>query len=221
MPDPDAPRTDTPRTDAPQLDAEKQRLRAAAKQSRARAAAATPDAGSAVAEAVLAALDEGRIPLAPGASVSGYWPKGDELDPRPLMTRLSERGHPVGLPVVTGRNRPLTFRRWAPADQLVPAAFGLLEPGPDQPEVLPDLLLVPLLAFDRNGWRLGYGGGFYDRTVAKLQGAGRPLTVGLAYAGQAQARVPHGTTDRPMDWIATERELLATSESEHETAVLR
>ena len=217
MPDPALPS----RPDTPRLDAEKQRLRATAKQSRARAAAAAEEAGAAVAEAVIAALDDGRIPLAAGAPVSGYWPKGDELDPRPLMARLSERGHPVGLPVVTGRDRPLTFRRWAPEAALVPAAFGLLEPEPDQPEVLPDLLLVPLLAFDRNGWRLGYGGGFYDRTVAKLQGAGRPLTVGLAYAGQEQARVPHGPTDRPMDWIATERELLATSEGEHETAVLR
>ncbi len=187
----------------------KQRLRAEAKRRRAAAAAAAPEAGEALARRLLEAFEAGEIPLAAGARVSAYWPVGDELDCRPVMQALAERGHEIGLPVVTARATPLTFRRWRPGDRLEPAGFGLQVPDARQPEVVPDLLLVPLLAFDRAGGRLGYGGGFYDRTLALLQARGRALAIGLAYAGQEMAELPRSPTDLPMDWIVTEAEVLA------------
>ena len=205
----------------PRLDEEKQRLRATAKARRAEAAGAAAEAGEAVAARIAEALREGAIRLEAGAPVSAYWPKGDELDPRPLISLLSGRGHPVGLPVMIGKGQPLVFRRWDAAAELVPAGFGLLEPAEDRPEVVPELLFVPLLAFDRAGWRLGYGGGFYDRTLAKLQRSGSPLAVGLAYAGQELPEVLHGPNDRQLDWIVTEREILATREVRDAAAVLR
>jgi 5-formyltetrahydrofolate cyclo-ligase len=113
----------------PDIDDEKQRLRAEAKRRRAAAAAAAGGAGAALCRRLISALDDGSIPLAPGAAVSAYWPKGDELDPRPAMAALAARGHPIGLPVVAGRGAPLMFRRWAPGDRLEPAGFGLSEPA--------------------------------------------------------------------------------------------
>lgn len=190
------------------LDQIKQRLRAEAKRQRAAAAAAAPEAGEALARRLLQAFEAGRIPLAAGWAVSAYWPVGDELDCRPVMRALAESGHEIGLPVVTARATPLTFRRWRPGDRLEPAGFGLQVPAASRPEVVPELLLVPLLAFDRRGGRLGYGGGFYDRTLALLQARGPALAVGLAYAGQELAELPCGPTDRPLDWIVTESETL-------------
>jgi len=190
------------------LDQIKQRLRAEAKRRRAAAAAAVPEAAEALARRLLQAFEAGRISLAAGRAVSAYWPVGDELDCRPVMRALAERGHEIGLPVVTARATPLTFRRWQPGDRLEPAGFGLQVPAASRPEVVPELLLVPLLAFDRRGGRLGYGGGFYDRTLALLQARGPALAVGLAYAGQELAELPCGPTDRPLDWIVTESEIL-------------
>jgi 5-formyltetrahydrofolate cyclo-ligase len=205
----------------PDIDDEKQRLRAEAKRRRAAAAAAAGGAGAALCRRLISALDDGSIPLAPGAAVSAYWPKGDELDPRPAMAALAARGHPIGLPVVAGRGAPLMFRRWAPGDRLEPAGFGLSEPAGDRPEVAPALLLVPLLAFDRRGARLGYGGGFYDRTLARLRDAGGALAVGVAYAGQEMPALPQGPGDRTLDWILTEHETIAIGGEGHAAAVLR
>jgi 5-formyltetrahydrofolate cyclo-ligase len=190
-----------------QLDRIKKRLRAEAKGRR--AAAAGPAAAGLLARRLLAAFDGGAIPLAGGAAVSAYWPKGDELDPRPVMAALAERGHEIGLPLVTAPATPLSFRRWRPGDRLEPAGFGLEVPAESQPEVVPALLLVPLLAFDRKGTRLGYGGGFYDRTLAALRARGPAPAVGLAYAGQEFPDLPCTPTDLPMDWIVTEAEVLA------------
>ena len=188
-------------TDARRLDEAKHRLRAASKRRRALAARQAPRAGAAISARVLA-----EIPMPHGAALSVYWPKGDELDPRPLMTALHELGHEIGLPIVVARATALLFRRWAPGDLLQPAGFGLLVPGADQPEVTPRVVFAPLLAFDRAGYRLGYGGGFYDRTLAWLGARGTVLAVGLAYAGQETATLPRAPTDRRLDWIVTETE---------------
>ncbi|MHB0667823.1 5-formyltetrahydrofolate cyclo-ligase [Roseomonas mucosa] len=162
-----------------------------------RAGIATPEAAEAVARVVL-----DRMPPPPGAVVSGYWPMGDELDPRPLLAALASRGHAVALPVTTRRGQPLRFRQWRPGEPLLPARFGLSEPLPEAPELRPDWLLVPLLAFDRRGQRLGYGAGYYDRTLEVLPGA---VALGFAYAGQEVPRVPTGPGDRPLRAVATER----------------
>ena len=195
-------------------------LRAAAKQRRAEAAAAHPEAGEALAERVLAT-----VPPPAGAAVSCYWPIGSEIDTRPLMTALHRRGHAVGLPVMVGQGAPLLFRAWTPGAALEPGGFGTQVPGADADEVVPDYLLVPLLAFDRAGYRLGYGGGFYDRTLRKLRDSGTPhgsphgtpkgvpqgvpLAIGVAFAGQQLSAVPREPTDEPLDWVVTEAEAIA------------
>lgn len=165
--------------------------------------AAGGEAGDAVAEKFFAA-----ILLPSSAAVSGYWPFGEELDPRPLLYRLAGAGHACGLPVVVGRGSALVFRAWSPGTVLHEGAFGILIPPDDAPEVVPDLLLVPLLAFDRKGFRLGYGGGYFDRTLKALRGRGRIVAVGLAFAEQEVGAVPHGPRDQPLDWVITEREAI-------------
>jgi 5-formyltetrahydrofolate cyclo-ligase len=190
---------DTP----PILDHEKTRLRAEAKRRRAAAALGAPAAGETVRDRVLAS-----VPLPEGAAVSAYWPKGDELDPRPLMRALHARGHIIGLPLVVASGAPLRFRRWAPGDRLEPAGFGLRVPSADKAEVTPGVLFVPLLAFDRAGDRLGYGGGFYDRTLAALRVRGKTLAIGLAYAGQEVPAVPRGKSDMRLDAIVTDGETI-------------
>ena len=180
-------------------------LRAEAKRRRAEAAAA-PDAGAALSARVLAG-----VPPAAGAAVSCYWPMGSEIDTRPLMTALQARGHAVGLPVMEGRGRPLRFRAWTPGTALEPGGFGTRIPGAGAAEVVPDYLLVPLLAFDRAGFRLGYGGGFYDRTLQALRAAGPRLAVGVAFAGQELPAVPREATDERLDWIVTEAEAIRIS----------
>jgi len=146
----------------------------------------------------IASLD---LPIKNDAIVSFYWPMGDEADPRALAMRLAARGHVLALPVVAKQKSPLVFRRWREGDALVVHPFGMHEPAAAAPVVTPDVLLVPLLAFDARGHRLGYGGGFYDRTLASLQ---TKLAIGVAYAGQevdALAAMPH---DHPLDMVVTE-----------------
>ena len=153
------------------------------------------DAGAPLAAAFLDA-----IPLAADAVVSGYWPFPDEIDPRPLLTALHARGHALCLPV-TAVGAPLRFRAWTPCDVLVSGPFDTREPASNKPEQRPDCLLVPLLAVDDDGYRLGYGGGFYDRTLAVL---GDALGVGLAFNFQRCGRLPRGAHDCPLDWLVTE-----------------
>ena len=146
--------------------------------------------------------------LAPAVAISAFWPLDDEFDPRPLFMELQRRGHPVGLPVVVRKGQPLLFRRWLPDIELVRGPFRVMIPPPESPEIVPDLLLVPLLAFDRDGYRLGYGGGFYDRTIAKLRGGRGALAVGVAFAAQEVPAVPRDSTDQPLDWIVTENDVV-------------
>ena len=178
------------------LAAEKAVLRARCRAAR-KARPPSPGAGAALAAHVLA-----RIPVLPGCVVAGYWPFADEADPRPLMRALAARGHPLCLPVVAGRELPLAFRAWAAGAALAPGPFGTSEPPASAPERVPAVLLVPLLAADLRGFRLGYGGGYYDRTLAGLGGA---LAIGVAFHDQICAAAPRGPHDRPLDWLATER----------------
>jgi 5-formyltetrahydrofolate cyclo-ligase len=138
--------------------------------------------------------------------VSAFWPLPDEFDTKPLMRALHEQGHPIGLPVVRKRGLPLMFRLWTPGTTLVRGNFNVEIPGEDCAECRPEILVVPLLAFDRRGYRLGYGGGFYDRTLATLRADGPTLAVGWAFAAQEIADVPHDATDARLDWIVTETE---------------
>ncbi len=143
-----------------------------------------------------------------GAVVSGFWPMGSEIDTRPLLEVLSRRGHPVCLPVVVGPGAPLIFRAWEPGDILKPGGFNTEVPEESKPELEPEILLVPLLAFDRQGYRLGYGGGFYDRTLSNLRGAGARLAIGVAFSVQEVEAVPRGEYDQPLDMILTERDVI-------------
>ena len=140
------------------------------------------------------------------AIVAGYWPMGDELDLRPLLQALHTRGFALALPVMVGAARPLIFRRWQPGYPLCTAEFGTQEPTADQAVSRPDILLVPLLAFDAQGGRLGYGGGFYDRTLAQLRTeGGRVCALGVALSAQEVPAVVCGPHDQPLDGIITEQ----------------
>lgn len=141
-----------------------------------------------------------------GAVVSAFWPVRDEIDVRPLVFALHERGHVCGLPVIVAKRAPLVFKRWDPHEKLVEGRWGIPVPSEQAQEVIPELMLVPLLAFDAKGNRIGYGAGFYDRTIALLRGrpGKRPLTVGIGYAAQQVEKVPVDDTDERLDCVVTE-----------------
>ena len=143
----------------------------------------------------------------PGAVVSGFWPLGPEIDTRPLLLALHESGHRIALPVTPRRGEALTFRGWHPGDVLVRERFGTMRPIGEI--LVPDVLLVPLLAFDAAGGRLGYGGGFYDRTLAGLPGRFR---LGCAFAVQQVDAVPVGPYDIRLDAVATELGIIRCGE---------
>jgi 5-formyltetrahydrofolate cyclo-ligase len=136
--------------------------------------------------------------------VSGYLPIGTELDPTPLMNRLHLEGFNLCLPTMQGRTEALQFRAWTPNDPLATVQWGIREPVPTATTVMPDVLLIPLLAFDRYGHRLGYGGGYYDRTLALLRQKRRVYAVGLAFGIQEVDAVPHLAYDQKLDGILTE-----------------
>jgi 5-formyltetrahydrofolate cyclo-ligase len=135
------------------------------------------------------------------AIVAGYQPIRDEADPRGLMAALAVRGHALALPRIEAKGAALSFRRWRDGDALVDNHHGIAEPRDDADRVVPGVVLVPLLAFDASGHRLGYGGGYYDRTLDAL----KARTIGVAYAGQEIASLPREAHDRPLEGIITER----------------
>jgi 5-formyltetrahydrofolate cyclo-ligase len=145
----------------------------------------------------------GFLEVAPGAVVSGFSAIRDEIDAGPLLASLAAEGYRLALPVMQGKGKPLLFRAWAPGDEMAAAVWGIAEPLQTQPLLEPDVVLVPLLAFDASGWRLGYGGGFYDRTLAGLRARKSIVAVGIGYDELKVDAVPHLDYDQPLDWVLT------------------
>lgn len=140
-----------------------------------------------------------------GKSVAGYWPIKDEIDPRPLMEMLRLTGHSIALPAIIKPDYPLEFREWSPTSDLVAGPFNTFEPGIDASVILPDVVLVPMLAFTASGDRLGYGGGFYDRTLSKLRKVKSVFACGVAFSEQEMTDIPTNEFDQGLDGILTER----------------
>jgi 5-formyltetrahydrofolate cyclo-ligase len=168
----------------------------------ARRAALSPGHRAAGARAV--AVRAFPVPITPGVIVAGYSPIRSELDPIPLMQALATQGARLALPVIVARDAPLVFRQWSPADALVAGALGILEPPPEAPPLLPDIVLVPLAAFDRSGHRIGYGAGHYDRTFEQLRASKPFVAVGLAFDVQEIAAIPMQPHDVALDYVLTE-----------------
>ena len=145
----------------------------------------------------------GFVNPAPGAIVSGFSAIKDEIDVGPLLHRLAAEGYCLALPVMQGKGKPLLFRAWAPGDEMGSATWGIAEPLPSRAVLEPDIVLVPLLAFDAQGYRLGYGGGFYDRTLASLRAKKPIVAVGVAYDELEVDAVPHLDYDQRIDWVLT------------------
>ena len=159
------------------------------------------------ADAIARSLD-GILASMPSVTLSVYWPIRSELNTRPLIETLSGRGLKVALPILVAVKRPLLFRAFEPGDQLAKGPFGLSEPSSDKAALEPDIIFAPLAAFDRKGYRLGYGGGLYDATLNALR-AKHPVTaIGVAYAVQEADSIPIEDHDQKLDFIVTERETI-------------
>lgn len=148
------------------------------------------------------------VELPPGAVVAGYSPINNEIDPFPLMRALAGKGAALALPVIIARDHALIFRAWQVADNLVRGQYGIFEPSSDAAEVEPDIVLVPLAAFDRAGHRIGYGRGYYDRTLQNLRASKKITVIGVAFAVQEIENVPRLPHDEQLDCVLTERELI-------------
>lgn len=159
------------------------------------------EASEAIADRILS------LDLPPDVPMSAFLPIRSEVDLRPAIDRLLARGHAVGLPII--RKPDLVFRRYDPAADLVPLGFGTYGPGPDQPEILPEVMLVPLSVFDRQGGRIGYGKAYYDITIAGFHAIGlRPRLIGVAFSVQEAEAVPMEPHDVPLHAVVTEREII-------------
>jgi len=148
------------------------------------------------------------IALTPGTIVSGFMPLKTEINPLPLMRSLAAQGARLALPAIDGRGKPLIMRAFAFGDELASGQWGIREPKADTPDVAPDVLLVPLLAFDRTGHRIGYGAGYYDMTIAGLRAMKPVVAVGIAFAAQEIGEVPVTPRDARLDLVLTEREII-------------
>jgi len=148
------------------------------------------------------------VPVVPGVIVSGFSPLKTEVNPLPLMRRLAEAGARLALPVVAGRGKPLIMRSYAFGQPLNEGVWGIREPKEDAPEVDPDILIVPLAAFDRRGNRIGYGAGYYDMTIRALRAKKKVVAVGVAFAVQEIPLVPATERDERLDFLMTERETI-------------
>jgi 5-formyltetrahydrofolate cyclo-ligase len=164
------------------------------------------DARKAAAEAI--AARKFPLTMTPGIIVSGFMPLKSEINPLPLMQKLAEAGARLALPAIAGRGKPLIMWAWEFGAPLDRGQWGIREPKPDAPEVEPDILVVPLLAFDREGFRIGYGAGYYDMTIHRLR-ALKPVTaVGIAFAAQEVPKIPTTPRDERLDLVLTEREVI-------------
>ncbi|MEX0838375.1 MAG: 5-formyltetrahydrofolate cyclo-ligase [Parvibaculum sp.] len=162
--------------------------------------AAGPEAGARIADHFF-----NFIPLSAQARVAGYVAMGSEADPSEILVRASAKGHECALPRVARKDAPLAFLRWQPGDALFAGAHGTREPAPGAPVCRPNVVLVPLLAFDRLGRRIGYGGGYYDRTLAALRReVTGVLAVGVAFSAQEVEDLPEEKFDARLDWVVTE-----------------
>ena len=148
------------------------------------------------------------LPIKPGMIVSGFSPLKTEINPLPLLRKLAAAGATLALPVVAGRGKPLIMRSYAFGQALNEGVWGIREPKEDAAEVDPDILIVPLAAFDRRGHRIGYGAGYYDMTINRLRSMKPVVAVGIAYAAQEVAEVPTTPRDERLDLVLTEREVI-------------
>jgi 5-formyltetrahydrofolate cyclo-ligase len=146
------------------------------------------------------------VDIKPGIIVAGYSPIRSELDPAPLMKNLAALGVQLALPAITARGKSLIFRAWSVNDRLMLGSLGILEPSPAAAELVPDILLVPLAAFDRSGHRIGYGAGHYDVTLAHLRKAKAAIGIGVAFAVQEIKAVPMQPHDVALDYVLTEKQ---------------
>lgn len=172
--------------------------------------AIAPEARKAAAKAVAEHGLPAGIMTGP-AIVSSYWAIGAELDPGRLERRLKAEGYTICLPAIQGRTEPMKFHTWAKGEPLRERKWGIMEPLPAAPAVDPDIMLVPMLAFDALGWRLGYGGGYYDRTIAALRTRKNVVLVGFAYDEQRVDAVPHLDYDQRLDFVLTPSGILRCS----------
>jgi 5-formyltetrahydrofolate cyclo-ligase len=164
------------------------------------------DERKAAAEAI--AARKFQLAIAPGTIVSGFMPLKSEINPLPLLQELSQAGARLALPAIAGRGKPLIMRAWEFGAPLDRGQWGIREPKADAPEVEPDILLVPLLAFDRAGYRIGYGAGYYDMTIHRLRALKLVTAVGIAFAAQEIPEIPTTPRDERLDLVLTEREVI-------------
>ncbi len=148
------------------------------------------------------------VEVAPGIIVSGFSPMKSEISPLPLLRKLGNAGAQLALPAIAGRGHPLIMRAWSFGAPLKSGQWGIREPTADAAEVAPDILLVPLAAFDRAGHRIGYGAGYYDMTIRGLRAKKPVVAVGLAFAAQEIPQVPATERDERLDLVLTEREII-------------
>lgn len=175
------------------------------------AALARRDALSAAQRAVAADDIAARglpVAMAKGAVLSGYSPIRSELDPVPLMQKIERDGAVLALPVIVSRDQPLLFRQWHASAGLIRGQLGILEPDASAPSLDPDIVLVPLAAFDRSGHRIGYGAGHYDRSLAVLRARKAVVAIGLAFSVQEVSSVPNDGHDERLDFVLTETETI-------------
>ena len=192
------------------VDEQKNRLREQARRTRSELAVAIPsDCQAAFNENLRRILDE--LPV--WQVISGYLAIGEEIDPLPVLHQLKDAGKTCVLPVVMAREQPLIFRTWEPGCLLECGPLNTRHPQAVMPAADPDVLLVPLLAFARDGYRLGWGGGFYDRTLAAYKEQGRAVvSIGIAYDGQEIDNVPHDAYDQRVDFVVTEADVIRTGQ---------
>lgn len=189
------------------IQAQKDLLRS---QARARRAAVTPASGLEAAGQI-AAHFQATFKLAKGAIVAGYWPMDNEADVRPLLETLHGQGCRLCLPAVIEASKPLVFREWAPGEPLVGGAHGTRHPQETAQSLIPQVVLAPLLAYDARGWRLGFGAGYYDRTLQNLRRSNEIIAVGVGYGCQEFPDIPHEETDQRLDAIVTEKGVIRTA----------